>query len=397
MKSNEEKLNEVINKSNEIHNFKYDYSLIKEYKNIGTKYPIICHEKDCNGIEHGVFEMDFRHHIHRKQGCKRCKGEHLSNLFSIKSDEFVNRANIIHNEKYKYPFIEKELKGIFSSITVCCPIHHYFTQTANGHLNGHGCRKCAGNEPYTTETLIQHFKEIHTIENYDYSKVVYKGYDIEVEIGCSKHGFFKQTPGNHLRGEGCPDCGQEKARIGHLCDENEIIQCCIERHNGYYRYGNAKYLGRKTCFDVTCPIHGDFPITPDNHLRGEGCPKCRRSKLETEIEMFLNKNNIANEPQCDSDIFEWLGLQSLDFYLPDYNVAIECQGIQHFQPIEKWGGEETFKLIQERDARKFDKCKEHSIPILYYTKDRPNEFYNDKSVFKNKKDLLDAIYNQIKD
>lgn len=27
-----------------------------------------------------------------------------------------------------------------------------------------------------------------------------------------------------------------------------------------------------------------------------------------------------------------------DFYLPDYNICIEYDGIQHFKPIEKWGG-----------------------------------------------------------
>ena len=62
-----------------------------------------------------------------------------------------------------------------------------------------------------------------------------------------------------------------------------------------------------------------------------------------------------------------LGSFSLDFYLPKYNVAIECQGGQHFQPIEHFGGWEEFKIVQERDRRKFELCKEHNIPIIYYS------------------------------
>ena len=50
--------------------------------------------------------------------------------------------------------------------------------------------------------------------------------------------------------------------------------------------------------------------------------------------------------------FDWLSLQKLDFYLNDYNVAIECQGIQHEKPIERFGGEEEFEIQQEHDKRK---------------------------------------------
>jgi len=279
---------------------------------------------------------------------------------------------------------------------VRCPIHNEFTQTAHQHLQGHGCRKCAGNEPYNTETVINKFREIHPNDNYDYSEVIYTGYENEVKIGCSIHGPFWQTPGNHINGQGCPDCGIEKMRLARLNNTEDVIKRCQEVHNNFYGYGNAIYVGNKIKFNVTCPIHGDFPITPDNHLHGQGCPLCRRSKLELEIEKFLTKNEISFIPQCDKDVFEWLCLQSLDFYLPDYNIAIECQGEQHFKAFDKWGGEKTLNEIIERDERKFKLCNEHNILILYYTKYKPSENYANKIVFTSKKELLYAIYNKIK-
>ena len=68
--------------------------------------------------------------------------------------------------------------------------------------------------------------------------------------------------------------------------------------------------------------------------------------------------------------FDWLINEKhmkLDFYLPDYNVAIECQGGQHFFPVEHFGGEEVFKKQLESDSIKRKLCEEHGIKLLYYS------------------------------
>lgn len=65
----------------------------------------------------------------------------------------------------------------------------------------------------------------------------------------------------------------------------------------------------------------------------------------------------------------WLGRQSLDFYLPEYSVAIECQGIQHFEPIEFFGGKKTFEYIKILDKNKFILCNENNINLFYLNYD----------------------------
>lgn len=95
--------------------------------------------------------------------------------------------------------------------------------------------------------------------------------------------------------------------------------------------------------------------TPANHLRGEGCPICNESRLEKEISEFLNENGIEYERQKR---FDWLGKMSLDFYLPKHNIAIECQGAQHFEPVGFFGGFENFKLQYARDNDKLSKCND---------------------------------------
>ena len=43
---------------------------------------------------------------------------------------------------------------------------------------------------------------------------------------------------------------------------------------------------------------------------------------------------------------------TLDFYLPDYDIGIECQGRQHFAPVEKYGGVSGFEDTKIRDGIK---------------------------------------------
>jgi hypothetical protein len=42
-------------------------------------------------------------------------------------------------------------------------------------------------------------------KSFDYSRVNYTTKSAKVEIGClvEDHGFFKQTPDNHMQGQGC--------------------------------------------------------------------------------------------------------------------------------------------------------------------------------------------------
>lgn len=118
---------------------------------------------------------------------------------------------------------------------------------------------------------------------------------------------------------------------------------------------------------IICPEHGEFWQTPNSHLFGAGCPTCPESNMEGEVRHLLLNNNIVFEQEKG---FDWLVFHRrmyLDFFLPEYGVAIECQGRQHFFPSQLFGGEEFYKQTKERDAAKKRLCEEHGIRILYYS------------------------------
>lgn len=61
----------------------------------------------------------------------------------------------------------------------------------------------------------------------------------------------------------------------------------------------------------------------------------------------------------------WLGRQHLDVYFPSLQVGVEYQGLQHDRPVEFFGGEEAFKKIKQRDAKKLKVCIENNVSLVY--------------------------------
>lgn len=53
-----------------------------------------------------------------------------------------------------------------------------------------------------------------------------------------------------------------------------------------------------------------------------------------------------------------------DFYLPDYNLCIEFNGIQHYRAVEYFGGVKKFKAQQKNDKIKKKYCDDNNISLI---------------------------------
>ena len=342
---------EFIKKAREVHGDKYDYSKV-EYINKRTKVCIIC-------PIHGEFYQLAGDHM-RGHGCRKCGSDKVADVCRYDKITFIEKANEIHNHKYDYSKVE--YINANTKVCIICPEHGEFWQTPGSHLYSAGCPKCGGTMTYTTDEFIKKAREIHG-DKYDYSNAIYKNDRTELKIVCKKHGTFLQKPYTHLKGCGCPKCGIEKATKLQTLSRQEFIEEANKVHNNRYDYSKIEYINGKTKVCIICPEHGEFWQLPNNHIRNkQGCPKCSMSHLENDVMRMLSDNSINYVFQKK---FKWMGRLSLDFFLPDYNIAIECQGKQHFIPINYFGGQDSFKSLIERDIKKQQLCKEHNIKVLY--------------------------------
>lgn len=339
---------EFINRVNSTFGDRYDCTGVEF---ISMRTPIFLFDKE---------KQDYIRVIPNNLFRKFKSSERSGRVKKLTKKEFIERAKKIHGNKYDYSkvkYIDYE-----TPVTIICPIHGEFQQTPNSHLHSYGCPKCGrkninADRKLTTEEFIKKAKEVHG-DKYDYSKVEYKTNKTPVTIICPIHGEFKQRPANHLSGNGCKKCAVEESRLS-----KEIFITRSRLIHGYkYDYSKVRYVDSATKICIICPKHGEFWQIPTDHLDGHGCPFCNERKLEKETREFLTKQNINFEFQKH---FDWLGRQSLDFYLPDYNIAIECQGSQHFEPNEFFGGEKSFNEQVERDKRKKNLCEQHNLSLIY--------------------------------
>ena len=280
----------------------------------------------------------------------------------LTTEEFIRRAREIHGDKYDYS--KTVYTGSNKSVIIICPVHGEFKMLAENHLRGEGCKKCHYDSlRLNTEEFIRKARKIHG-DKYDYSKTVYTGSNKSVIIICPVHGEFKIRASNHLRGIGCKNCSYDSLRS----NTEEFIRKAREIHGDKYDYSKTVYTGHRNEVAIICSIHGKFTMPARSHLAGnDGCPHCNESKLETTISDQLVKSNISFQIQQTWPWLVHLSKLRVDFYLPDYNIVIECQGLQHFEPVNHFGGEERFKRNIENDKLKLKLCNEHGIKVVYFS------------------------------
>jgi hypothetical protein len=116
---------------------------------------------------------------------------------------------------------------------------------------------------------------------------------------------------------------------------------------------------------------------PDNHLNGF-LP--RKSTGEIIIENILNKYLISYEKEKTFDGCVNKKKLRFDFYIPKKNTCIEYNGIQHYEKVDRFGGEDNFNYQRKNDNIKINFCKKNNINLLIIS-------YKD-SIIKKMQDLI---------
>ena len=334
---------EFILKAKELHHIIYDYSNV-EYINSHTKILLKCDT-------HGHFSMKPNNHLNG-QGCPKCG---KSNITSD-TEEFIKKSKKIHGDKYDYS--EVDYIGSKDKVKLICKEHGIFEQLPNGHLNGSGCPNCSKNSKVNILEFILRASKTHN-NFYNYEKSNYKNISHKIDILCPTHGIFSQKPSNHLNGNRCPKCARKNT-------QEHFINKSTEVHDDLYDYSLVEYKSMKDKVTIICKEHGKFNQIARNHINsGYGCPKCgNKSKGEEKIKEILDSYNIKYKSQKTfADCREKNPLH-FDFFIPEYNLCIEYDGVQHFKLIKFFGGTVTFEERLKRDKIKNKYCTPNRINLI---------------------------------
>ena len=316
------KTTKFIEKAIIVHGNRYDYSLVDYYK-AKTKVLIIC-------PDHGEFWQEPNHHLSGHK-CKKCSREEIDKITKIKFREnFKARAIKVHGLRYCYDLVEYEAAK--KKVTIKCLEHGMFSQTPDKHIGGkQGCPKCIG-RVLDIKDFIYKANKTHN-NRYYYNISEYTDCKKYIDILCSEHGIFRQTPDNHVSGKGCPKCSSSKSQY-------LIEKFIIEKYS---------HLSEIIINDRIIPYH---------------------TGRNLEIDINLIDLNIGIE----------------------YNGSYHYDETSYFNTVSKTG----FEGVVERDAFKENWCRENSINLIKISYEEFDIAFkeNDKrEFFDSLKNRIDSMIN----
>lgn len=233
-------------------------------------------------------------------------------------------------------------------------------------LHGNRCPQCAVNAKKTNE---QFKNEVYDLVGNEYTFLdPYVNNHTKLRVKHNKCGkVYLVTPANFLSGSRCQQCYIETKRKTNEQFKREVYNLVGNEYTVLGSYHNADTkikVKHNTCGGV-------YEVRPYSFLEGCGCPYCNSSKGELIISKILNTLNINYEAQKTFDDLKDTQSLSYDFYIPDQDILIEYQGVQHYQPVDRFGGEDHFKIQQKHDKMKLDYAKENNYNLIAvpYTED----------------------------
>jgi len=284
------------------------------------------------------------------------------------SEKFKRRISEIHGNKL---IILGEVINYKTNVLTKCNICDYeWMGSPKSLLSNHGCPKCGHNrnrlsnlkthEQYLKEILNKHGDKISILSKYvnANSKIIAKCNICQCEWSCESKEL--------LKGHGCPDCGHNRNKLSRLKTHEQYLIDINKIHKDRLTIlGN--YVNSYTRILTKCNIcqHEWEPVS-NNLLKGRGCPICNINKGELIISEILNELLIDFKQHYIIENLKNVGngRVEFDFYLPNYNLFIEYDGMQHYKPIKKWGGVKRFEQQVKTDEFKNKYCIDNNIRLI---------------------------------
>lgn len=302
-------------------------------------------------------------HILSGTGCPLC-----ANSIKRTQEEYV----LLLAQQNPMVEVIDEYINVKTPITHYCKKHQIFWKTSpECVLNGCGCPEC-GKEKIGEKNRKEHneyLQNLYAIRDDIEVRGIYIDSKTPILHYCKRHNQeWMIRPYNALAGQGCPMCRGDKISESLTKDNQWYIEKLKTVHPDIIVID--EYIDYDTPIRHLCKKHNyAWYSSPHNVFRNNGCPKCVVYKCENLISIWLDNQNIEYISQYKFKDCRDKKPLPFDFYLPQYNVCIEYDGRQHFEPVDFAGkGEEwaleNLKITQYHDEIKTNYCRDNNIHLL---------------------------------
>ena len=224
------------------------------------------------------------------------------------------------------------------------------------------------------KTDAQFKKEVYDLVGDEYTFLdLYVNYHTKIRVKHNKCGnIYEVRPADFVGGTRCPHCVQLKLVDKLTKTDRQFKKEVFDIVNNEYTFLDH-YINAQTKIRIRHNKCGNiYEVRPTDFLDHQArCPYCNSPKGETLINKILDNLSINYEYQKTFPDLKDTQPLSYDFYIPDQAILIEYQGIQHYQPVDHFGGDDKFKLQQQHDKMKADyaKANNYNLIAVPYTED----------------------------
>ena len=334
-----------------------EYEMMGEYVGALTKFKIKHNTCGC------VYEVNWTN-FQSGRRCPKCAGKH-----KYTDSEISKLVSEMTNGEYTKLSEYKDSKTKFKIRHEKCNFE-YEVNWSN-FQQGQRCPKCSRRPTYTDEEIS---RLVSTITNGEYTKLSeYKGSRTKFKIRHNTCGNeYEVSWVGFRKGDRCPKCSKR-----HIYSDQEITDLITEITNKEYTKIGT-YINSKNKFKIRHNLCGhEYEVSWNHFQQGKRCPKCKQPRGEKFIESYLTNHNISFSTQVRFDDCRYKRPLPFDFAILNKEkkiiALIEFDGLQHYRPINYFGGEEAFKERQRKDLIKTNYCKENNIPLLRIKYDENTE------------------------
>lgn len=308
--------------------------------------------------EEGVLTISLNH-LQRGRGCKYCGIERSAKKRMVDLD--FNEAKELC-EKNNFTFCDlKRINGLISVVFICNNHFDLGEQSmpiGNIRRDIKGCKYCAGKELPSWYVL-----NVKEIINPDVELLEeYQSLTAKIKCRCKEHGIVSyKTMQNILKGNGCDQCGLEKLSQQKTINLEQYKELLIQNDR---TVDVLTFNGLKEHAEFKCKKCGHTWWSSASYMcyYGKQCPNCEHFYYgENAIANILSSWNIPFESQKRFDECKDKRALPFDFFLPDYNICIEYDGLQHFEQREGWT---DLIKIRYHDSIKNKYCSDNKITLI---------------------------------
>lgn len=301
---------------------------------------------------------------YKKYMCNTCSDKEARRNRSIPYKTIKDKV-----EKCGYTLITKKenYKGTENKIEVSCPNNHTYEVFCNSFLAGKRCRKCY--DMKNREKLLISYEDILSfINSIGYklhtSKDNYIDTKGSVEVSCSENHRYRTRINTLRSGKRCRKCSAKESGLKARIPYEKMVES-VEKEGYKLLTEKENYNGTHAYCMFQCnKNHKPYRSTMAEFSQGSRCPVCKESKGEKKIRQILDELEINFIQQNKFDDCKFKQVLAFDFYLPEYNLLIEYDGIQHYEIVEVFGGFDGFVDTKIRDTVKNIYCERNNIELL---------------------------------